>query len=742
MGLEHPLLQERGEILQRPQTQQGNSRQHKERLLGFILDRVKGAPLGDGAIRLTGYHQKTGQVTFQDVILQEDMILVARFYHWPSGRTASTPWDKGLKSQYQPLLESEKWLAAWTVVRLTKLSESCKVMVAGAMKEGHGIPLWNTGTHTLTLFHAPVPPVSALSVMSAEQKHQDYKMYGDATLRLHIFSTQKPELPFPPESPSALDSVKMWPREAFIHHVREIPSIEPFGPGDGFDLYIDGARFLPDDVTIIYLPLPFRIGPDIYTGIDLNSSIFDPIYNYSIEIREPAIPPCATLLLKVYSIDRSSSSLIQIGWAALNLFVESGTYTALEPGAKGSQVSLNDGAHQLRIFHNSPCPAQPFSTSTLTSIGRYVPCATLLVRLLKAPVDSSHQTLQRNMVSKTNWVKLGLFQPRPEYFDGVYYSDSAKPTTGESCLYEAMANRSVVSVRECVHQLTGHSKNRSTDDEISTWIHKKLTRVPGSSPQPFNLTYVSRYIPTYGIKFAVERAMNLPWPGLTMVHFCFNPPGAFYFGSQWLKYDYPIFVEELDINSYQHCPAWLDGFKACPHRAYHEYSTVIIHLYEHVVVNPARDALDEKENVQAAQRRAMLKGERLSYPLESQAWTVLHVFSRGYCNTGIYQLPLYKGAPSQIMLASLSQGKCSSIMKSMLHKKVIQLVPGASVIVCIADGRWNEKFRYSLLDIDQSYLPKKALDLYNKESSGVKIAELMPQTASQKQTKLLTLEQI
>ncbi|KAF7253904.1 Coiled-coil domain-containing protein 17, partial [Varanus komodoensis] len=776
--LQHKSHERKGET----QPQAGHAKPQQESLLGFILDRVKGAPPGDGAIRLTGYHQKTGQVigtrdsglnyctdavrsnikhgyfvfgeqevTFWDVTVQEDMILVARFYHWPSGRTATAPWDKVLpQPQYQPLLESEKWLAAWTVVKLTKLSESAKVMFAGATKEELGMPVWNTGTHTLTLYHGPVPSVAALSTLilqSAEQKHQDYKLYGDATLRLHIFITQKPELPFLPESSPTLDPVKPCPHDAFLHRVRETPPMDSFGTGDGFDLYIDGARFLPDDVTVTRVTARIftsgfqQIGPDIYTRIDLNSSIYDPVYNYSIQIREPVITPCATLLLKVYSIDHLSSSLIQIGWAALNLFVESGTYTVPEPGAKGIRVSLNDGAHQLRIFHNGPCLDQPFSTTTLTSTGRYVPCATLLVRLVKAPVDASHRTLQRDMVPQTDWVKLGLFQPRPEYSDGVYYSDSAKPTIGENCFYEAMANRSVVSVREIVHQLTGHSKNLSTDDEISAWIHHKLTRVPGSSPQPFNLTYVSRYIPTYGIKFAVDRAVNLPWADLTIAHFCFNPPGAFYFGSQWLKYDYPTFVEQLDTNSYQRCPAWLDGFKACPHRVYNEYSTIIIHLYE-IAVNSARDALGEEDNLQTAQRKAMLKGEQLGYTLENQAWTALHVFSRGYCNTGIYQLPLYKGAPSQSVLTSLTQAKCSSVMKNMLHKKVIQLVSGASVIVCIADGRWSEKFRYSLLDIDQSYLPKKALDLYNKESLGVKIAELMLPATLQKQTRLVALEQL
>ncbi|KAJ7332818.1 hypothetical protein JRQ81_014998 [Phrynocephalus forsythii] len=754
--------------LLKPQHQQGNFRQQNKGQLGFIIDRVKGAPSGDGALRLTGYHQKSGQVigtqdsgmnyctdsvrsnirhgyfifgeqevTFTGVVPQKGMILIARFYHWPSGKTSVTPWDEGLKPQHQPMLESEKWLVAWAMLRLTNVTESSKVMLS-VKDQACGMPIWNTGTHTLALYHGPVPTLEALLLASTEQKY--FKAYGDATLRLHIFSTQKTEQPFPPESPSPIDPTKPCPREAFIHHVREMPPVESFEAGDGFDLYIDGARFLPDGVTItrvaarIFTSTYKQIGPDIFTGIDLNSSIFDPIYSYSVEIREPAITPCATLLLKVYSIDSLSSRLIQIGWSALNLFVESGTYRAPEPGAKGIQVSLNDGAHQLRIFHNKPCPDQPFSSSSLTSVGRHVPCATLLLRVFKVPTDFTQQNLQRNMVPQAHCIQMGLFHPRPDYSEGVYYSDSAKPSAGEIYFYEAMMNRSVVSVREIVYQLAGYNRSLSTDEKITTWFQEKLTRVPESNPQAFNLTYTSRYIPAYGVKFALDRAMNLPWSGLTKAHFCFNPPGAFYCGRKWQKHDYPIFIEELDVNSFQKCPAWLDGFKSCPHRVYHEYSTIIIHLYESAV-NVTPDA-------SGAKRTITLKEDQLHCNAETEAWTALHVFSRGYCITGVYQLPLYQGAPSQIALASLSQGKCSTVMNSMIHKKMIQLVPGASVIVRIADGRWDEEMRYTPWDIDQSFLPKQALDLYNKEISGIKISELMPRETALRQVKHLALEQI
>ena len=36
----------------------------------------------------------------------------------------------------------------------------------------------------------------------------------------------------------------------WIKHGRPSIVTEPFEPGSGFDLYIDGARFLPDSVTV------------------------------------------------------------------------------------------------------------------------------------------------------------------------------------------------------------------------------------------------------------------------------------------------------------------------------------------------------------------------------------------------------------------------------------------------------------------------------------------------------------
>ncbi|XP_043377543.1 coiled-coil domain-containing protein 17 isoform X3 [Chelonia mydas] len=466
----------------RTQPQQGEPRNDDAgKRLGFIIDRVKGAPLGDGLLRLTGYHQKTGQVistrnsgmtccttpvrssiklgyfifgeqevTFLDLLPKEDMILIVRFYHWPSGGVATTPWDQGSGGQQRPL-GTDAWLAAWGVLRLTK-----PVGSDVARKGGLGAVTWNTGPHDLTLYHGPVPPAHALSVLPEERQPQGFPPYGSASGRLHVFSDKKPDQPFPPESPVTLSQPRDWPWAAFIHHTRETPASEPFIATDGFDLYIDGARFLPDAVTItrvtgrIFDSSYNQIGPDISTGLDLSSHIFEPLYNYSVQIRDPAVPPSAALLLKLYSLDRFSFKLVLIGWAALNLFVESGTQRAPGADSQGIQVSLNEGAHQLRVYHSGPATDQPFSVGALTSAGRYVPCASLLVRLLRAPADSSHQTLRRSLIPQADWVRFGLFQPRPDYSDGVYDSGSVVPTTGERCLYSAMGN----SPETLSHQLS------------------------------------------------------------------------------------------------------------------------------------------------------------------------------------------------------------------------------------------------------------------------------------------------
>ena len=59
------------------------------------------------------------------------------------------------------------------------------------------------------------------------------------------------------------------------------------------------------------------------------------------------------------------------------------------------QISLNEGAHQLRLYHKEPNGVDPFMEGCLRkSANRAIPCATLLVRLAKAPLGSNGVPLE------------------------------------------------------------------------------------------------------------------------------------------------------------------------------------------------------------------------------------------------------------------------------------------------------------------------------------------------------------
>ncbi|XP_075037752.1 coiled-coil domain-containing protein 17 [Mixophyes fleayi] len=715
--------------------------------VGFIIDRVTDAPPGDGTLRLTGYHMNTGQVIhtqgkgmscivsavsssiqhgsfifgeqeaiFTHVSPEEDMMLMLRFYHWPGGSTAWAPWEK--QRGLPPLLASEEWAAAWTVVRLTR-PQSPDTGADRADPGNHQF-VWDTGTQDLPLYHSPAPPVLSLPAIRLDRFGEMFEPYGNARVRLCIFSSTKPDFPFPPESPNIDSDSNAAPKGVYIAHSRRKPLTEPYSSKDLIRLFIHGARFLPDAVTVTLVTGRIfdknfdQIGPDICTRIDLNSDIFQPFYNYAVQINVPNIPPSSTLLLKVYTIDRFTRDVGLVGWAAVNLFVESGTQKVPRSDAGGVQVSLNEGAHQIRVYHRSPPTDHPFSVESLTSSGCTVPCATLLVCIKKAPNDRSQHHAG----------DLSTIEQYPEYETGVYLSDAARPIRGEILLYRAMMNRSVVQVRDVIPLLAGNSQRLVSDEQLSDWVQKTFAEKMKVIPHPMRLCCVSQYNVTSGVKVSLDAAHNLPWSGFTFAHICFNPPAALYYGHPWTKYDRPVSVDEIDLDSDQKCPVWRDGYKTFTHRIFDQYLTVIFHLHEIMTKEPEGSDPDPK---QARPEPGAAEESPFVFIPGAQAWSALRVFYKSYCNLGVYQLPLYQGTPSLTVLHTLRSGDCAEKLQELEQKEMITRLTGASLTVRIADGRRQEELsNCGPQDIIQTYLPADTIDSYTALPSGRKLTELIP----------------
>lgn len=56
---------------------------------------------------------------------------------------------------------------------------------------------------------------------------------------------------------------------------------------------------------------------------------------------------------------------------------------------------MNEGSHQLRLYNQGPNGVDPFTESCLRDAhSRHVPCASLLVRLFKAPKGPNGKLLE------------------------------------------------------------------------------------------------------------------------------------------------------------------------------------------------------------------------------------------------------------------------------------------------------------------------------------------------------------
>eukprot|EP00118_Oscarella_pearsei_P021598 m.243077 g.243077 ORF g.243077 m.243077 type:complete len:476 (+) comp40233_c1_seq26:475-1902(+) len=405
----------------------------------------------------------------------------------------------------------EEELVGWTAMT---------IVVPNLENESEEIQL-NSGVHRLPLFDAvDRPELNDLVVPILYSETQPYALLADAEIKLRIsngvFSVKRPVTAtsdfFDESRPSSP------PEGAWIKKERLEFPWRPFIAGDDFDLYIDGARFLPDIATATRVSGRImnykynKVGEklDISTDIDLDSGIYEPRYSFRLHVQEARIPPTATLILRIYTRNRLTKDLTILGYSVFAIFVESGTDRQPGTDSSGLQLSLNEGAHQLRIHPTLPKLSKPMSASFLDD-EPFVPCASLLVRLNATRVDDDDVSTL------------------PRYNNGVYFSAACHPSPGENQLFAALANRPSLLVRQVMTLIgDGSEKRLTTDEGRRQWIKKRLWRYFEDAPADVDLTYVVKYAPASGISFSVDAACNLPWSKVTHILYSFAPPASYY----------------------------------------------------------------------------------------------------------------------------------------------------------------------------------------------------------------------
>ncbi|CAD5123733.1 DgyrCDS12050 [Dimorphilus gyrociliatus] len=532
----------------------------------------------------------------------------------------------------------------------------------------------NIGSHTLLLYQLPVANISNLPT-DYHYAPKNWKRFGRAVLKLRIF-VNKLEGESSDES-DAYSEPEELPSTTWLLKQRMEPSMQPYEGEDGFDIYIDGCMNLPEVCTITRIAGRFldstynKHCADINCLGQLDSDVWNPIYDHRMEVRVPNLPPTTTLLIKIYTIDKFTKEMTVVGFATLAMFVTSGSEMQPVANSGGYQISLNAGAHQRRIFLDGP-KTEKFSQDCLNS-GRIVPCSSILIRIVPAPKGPNNKTLQRSEVPEDHWQRVGLAESRPKYSQRVYLSESCSPTRGEALLFPGMVKRTKVSIRETARILLQEvGKQRLSDHELQNKLRKLFLNLMDTIPKTLDITYVSQYDPKIGLSFAVDAAMNIPWKNFTHVQFCLSPPGSYYKGLQEVNFDRPLFTENLDMAGSSNQPDWHDGLRHFPMRHYNRHLVMIIHLQE-IYIRTLKD--------------------RYKYGLNEQAWTVLPIFTDKFCYTGAFQLPLFYGPPSLEALAQIAKQPYADWLKQSLDSESVKYLDRASVFVRICDGRRFEEVR-------------------------------------------------
>ncbi|XP_048587115.1 uncharacterized protein LOC5517188 isoform X2 [Nematostella vectensis] len=700
-------------------------------LLGFQVDQLYDAIGGEARIKITAYNQHSGEVLHalgdtpvtcvtkearQDFLhgicsfgLQEAVyrhvqwnafsVVVLRVYLRQSNNSKRSP-TKAL---------DEANLVAWTLVPLASpplpSSRHSRGRSGGSGSEAR----LNVGSFKLPLYFPPVPEVQSLPVQSTDVP-DSWVRYGAASVRFTIFSGVSPP-PDRPLTPAEYTDENDPPPGAWIKYGRPSLPSQPFEAGNGFDLYIDGARFLPDSVTFTKVTGRVldrnyeKIGPDIEVQAKLSSDVFNPEYDCRLEFREPVLPATSTLMVKMYTVDRVTKKLSCVGYSVLPVFLQIGTTKQPVADTGDNKVALNDGAHQIRIYNGTPNLSQPMSEDIINQLTP-IPCASLLVRILRAACHPNGKPKEASQFKESAWEKEGLLDKKHNYSEGCYYSLLCEPGLGESQVLHSMFKRQPISARESV-KLIDPEQSSKKDQVISSWIKTQLTRHIDSAPGNFNPNFVALYHPLHGLAVSIDAAQNLPWSHVTLASYCFSPPAAFYKGDRQDVLGYSAKLQSSsDINS----PQWKSGIKVFRRRSYHRFLTLIIHVHELT--------LD-------------ISGSQETWALKGQAWTPLQVFHEGYVLGGCYQLPLYSGEPTEAVLSALETDNCEDIMASFLRKKTVTYIEGASVFVRMSDARRIDELPQPKTRPRQYHLPQDKLQRYITTVPSQPLSAILPQGLSE-----------
>lgn len=500
--------------------------------------------------------------------------------------------------------------------------------------------------------------------------------YGDATVslsdgnggvrlaQLHVSiecdeqasSIQAKSEPAPPpkmvEEASPSQSADLPGGIDFLEKRREDPT-GPFRSGQGVDIFVDGARGLPDNagaskVTVKLLSQGEVVGDEHSVVALVDGKRFSPSYDLIFELRNQNVDPTSTLMFRVDALDEDAPSPESdpplskrksqesqpkvVGYALLNLFCSSGDVTKQPTDRHAQKYCLVSGGYQLPLYRAKPKLTAALRADSLARSPR-VAGATLLVRIQSARTTRSDsgvtETLSRVGIPRSEWAAKNLDAPTPSYASGAYDSSFCMPMSSvERELYKRRRTR----------QDTGLMKSGLAAELAD--VNAALQAKPTVLLSHFR---ASAYESDLGFAIAVDGLNHMPPDAFYKVVTIVSPPGL-YFRKPSVADDAQFTIDH-DLDATLDAPRYKDPPRRFTEKPRNASLSAIFEVKALHVIHDKRTGcvVDVSSDDSRCYWTAL--------PV-FQKQTKAHLNSAAYVDSGAFLLPLFRGSVPPAVLAA------------------------------------------------------------------------------------------
>eukprot|EP00941_MAST-03F_sp_MAST-3F-sp1_P005219 g5219.t1 len=455
-----------------------------------------------------------------------------------------------------------------------------------------------------------------------------------------------------------------------INVKRREPPAEEFTSSDGFEIYVDGCRWLPDSCTLCRIKVEVntskwsKVGEEHYFNALMDSTASCPTFESRCEYHAGDYVPTSTLLLRVDTIDEVSMDYKCVGYSVLNLFVDKADMESQPTDDNTTEFALNAGAFQLPLYQAPPKSSRDLDVKKAIKKLKRVPSSTVLVRIKQATTNEDGDLVSAKGMTHDEAVEAGITPEIPHYNSRAYDSSLCQPNKAEKLLYATRVERGYgPTIDEILHKAVDDDDVQQSlrdPEELEKWWKNQ-----GNPRGMIDSRFIAKYQESKGFKVAIDGLVNLKESliysaGLHTAIYCLCPPGAFY--QEPKLTDDVEFLYKPDPDSKQSAPIYLDGFKTFKDIPFDDDMCLLI-------------------DVQHIDQGALRRGKHC---MRSVGWTALPIFNEHeFVLSDSYILPLYQGQLTEELVAKLSKEDTpEKSLKRMLRKKEIKISREHTGVLC------------------------------------------------------------